>query len=222
MNVIIIGGGKVGRYLATLLMQDGHAVKIIEARETEIPGLKRDLPEGIICEGNGTDLPVLEAAGIMKADTVIAVTGADETNLIASTLARFEYGVKRVIARVNNPKNAWLFTPEFGVDVGLNQADLMAHLVAEEMSVGDMLTLLKLHMGRYSLVKEPVHPKSIVIGKALQDLNLPTDCILVAVMRNNELVLPRGNTVMEAGDEVMAITDTTKLCTLADLLGPRK
>lgn len=221
MNVIIIGGGKVGTYLASLLLQDGHTVKVIESREEQIPTLQHDLPQGIIVEGNGTDLPVLEAAGIQNADSVISVTGNDETNLIASTLARYEYSVKRVIARVNNPKNAWLFTPEMGVDVGLNQADLMAHLVAEEMSVGDMLTLLKLHMGRYSLVKEPVHPTSIVVGKALQDLQLPTDCIMVAVIRGSELVLPRGITVLHAGDEVMAITDTTKVCTLADMLGPR-
>jgi len=127
-----------------------------------------------------------------------------------------------VLARVQNPDNAWLFTPEFGVDVGLNQADLMAHLVAEEMSVGDMLTLLKLHMGRFSLVKETVHPSSIVVGKPLEDLNLPADCVMVTVIRNSELIVPRGATVLAAGDEVMAITDTSKMCTLADMLGPRR
>ena len=89
-----------------------------------------------------------------------AVTGEDEVNLVITTLARFEFNVPRVIARVNNPKNAWLFTPEMGVDVALNQADILAHLIAEEMSLGDMMTLLKLRKGEYSVVEEKVHPHS--------------------------------------------------------------
>jgi trk system potassium uptake protein TrkA len=115
---------------------------------------------------------VLESAGIRQANVVAAVTGDDETNLVVGSLARFEFGVQRVIARVNDPANAWIFTPKMGVDASLNQADLLAHLIAEEMSVGEMMTLLKLRKGEYSLVEEKVHPASTVTGKAIRDLSL--------------------------------------------------
>ena len=158
MNVMIVGGGQVGDYLASLLMERGHKVTLIEQREGRIPTLKRDLPEEAIVLGNGTDPKLLETAGIRNADVLAAVTGADETNLVIATLARYEFGVRRVVARVNNPRNNWLFNPSMGVDLGVNQADLMARVVAEEMSMGDMMTLLKLHRGQFSLVERKVDP----------------------------------------------------------------
>jgi len=220
MKVIVVGGGKVGSYLASLLLNSGHQVKVVEIRAEQLPTLQHDLPDGVVVLGSGTDPNVLETAGIRQAEVVAAVTGADETNLVAATLARFEFGVQRVVARVNNPKNAWMFTPEMGVDVGLNQADLMARLVAEEMSLGDMMTLLKLHRGQYSLVEEKVHPTSSVVGKTLRDLRLPVECVLVAVIRNTELLIPRGDTVLLADDEVLAITHVSQLHPLAAMLGP--
>ena len=115
--------------------------------------------------GDGSAPAVLEAAGIGQANVLAAVTGEDEANLVITTLARFEFNVPRVIARVNNPKNAWLFTPEMGVDVALNQANILARLIAEEMSLGDMMTLLKLRKGEYSVVEEKVHPASLAAGQ---------------------------------------------------------
>src|SRR4030042_1540882 len=146
MNVIIVGGGKVGTHLAAVLLAEGHRVQVIEVRREEIPELQAALqhPQGGVTLGSGTDPNVLEGAGIRQATVVAAVTGADETNLVVTSLARFEFNVPRTIARVNNPKNAWMYTPEMGVDVALNQADLIARLIAEEMSLGDMMTLLKL------------------------------------------------------------------------------
>lgn len=220
MKVIIVGGGQVGTYLASLLIGLGHEVKVIEEREGRLPAMRRDLPEEAIVLGNGTDVKVLEAVGIAKADVVAAVTGADETNLVVATIARMEYGVRRVVGRVNNPKNAWLFTPGMGIDVGVNQADLMARLVAEEMSMGDMTTLLKLHRGRYSLVEKTVDPSSPVVGKKLKDLHLPVECVLVAVIRDSDLLLPRGDTALLANDQVMAIAHESHLKKLSELLGP--
>src|SRR3990172_7191296 len=133
MYVIIVGGGKVGAYLASLLLAAGHRVKVIEARREELPRLRQDLPQEMVTLGSGTDPAVLEAAGIREADVVAAVTGADETNLVVTSLARFEFHVPYTIARVNNPKNAWIFGPTMGVDVALNQVDLMAHLVQESL-----------------------------------------------------------------------------------------
>jgi trk system potassium uptake protein TrkA len=129
MNVIIIGGGKVGTYLAKLLLSAGHWVRLIEVREEEIGHLQKDLSKEVVISGSGTDPVVLESAGIRQTDVVAAVTGADENNLVVTSLARFEFDVPRTIARVNNPKNAWMFTAEMGVDVALNQADLMGHLI---------------------------------------------------------------------------------------------
>lgn len=219
MKVIIIGGGQVGCYLASLLIERGHEVKIIEAKEGRIEVLKKSLPENVILRGSGTDPKLLESADIQHTDVLAAVTGSDETNLVIATLARLEYGVGRVIGRVNNPKNAWLFTPMMGVDAALNQADLMAHLVAEEMSMGDMMTLLKLHGGKYSLVERMVDPASSMVGKALRDIKLPTECVLVAVIRSSELLIPKGNTVIMAGDTAVAITHSDQLQKLDDMFG---
>ena len=202
-----------------MLLAEGYRVKIIEVRREEIPRLHADLRPEVVVPGNGTDPNLLEAAGIRQADVVAAVTGADETNLVVASLARFEFSVPRTIARVNNPKNAWMFTPEMGVDVALNQADLIAHLIAEEMSLGDMMTLLKLRKGQYSLVEEKVDPTAIAAGKAVRDLSLPAECILAAVIRKGQLLIPRGDTVLQPADEVLAVVHASQLARLAALLG---
>jgi trk system potassium uptake protein TrkA len=223
MNVIIVGGGKVGVYLSAFLLGEGHRVQVIEVRREEIPGLQAALqhPRGGVTLGSGTDPNVLEAAGIRQATVVAAVTGADETNLVVTSLARFEFNVPRTVARVNNPKNAWMYTPEMGVDVALNQADVMAHLIAEEMSLGDMMTLLKLRRGQYSLVEEKVPPTALAVGKTVQELKLPPDCVLTAIIRQGEIVVPHGNTVLEPADEVLAVVHASQLAQLAEALRPQ-
>ena len=218
MNVIIVGGGKVGTYLASLLLAGGHKVKVIEARREEIPRLQQDLPKEVVTLGSGTDPNVLEAAGVRQAEVVAAVTGADESNLVVTSLARFEFNVPRTIARVNNPKNAWMFTSDMGVDVALNQADLMGHLIAEEMSLGDMTTLVKLRKGQYSLVEEKVDPTSRAVGVALRDLPLPPRCVLVTILRKGDMILPSGDTVLQPADEVLAVAHADALGALSDLL----
>jgi len=137
---------------------------------------------------------------------------------VVSTMARFEFAVRRVIARVNDPKNAWLFTRDMGVDVALNQADLMAKLIVEEMSIGDMMTLLKLRRGQYSLVEEKVDPKSPAVGKAVRDLDLPCDCVLAAIIRKGDLIIPRDDTVLQPIDEVLAIVRADQQAELNKLL----
>jgi trk system potassium uptake protein TrkA len=218
MSVLIVGGGKVGDYLATLLSST-YRVTIIEAHLETANRLRNDLPAAAVLNGSGTEPHVLEAAGIRSTDVVAAVTGTDETNLVITSLARFEFNVPRVIARVNNPKNAWMFTAEMGVDVALNQADLMAHLIAEEMSLGDMLTLLKLRKGQYALVEEKVHPQAVAAGKAIQQLSLPDECVLVAIIRKGQLLLPRGDLVLQPVDEVLALVHSSQASQLAALLG---
>ena len=220
MYTIIVGGGQVGAYLASLLLAERHQIMIIEIRKDRMVLLEESIPAEMLILGSGSDPTVLEAAGIHRANVVAAVTGSDETNLVVCSLARQEFKVPRVIARVNNPKNAWLYTPEMGVDVALNQADLLAHLIAEEMSLGDMMTLLKLRKGLYSLVEEKVHPNSVANGKALRDLTIPPRCVLAAVIRKGELIVPRGDMVLQAADEVLAVVHSAEKSQLAALLGP--
>ena len=220
MKVVIVGGGRVGGYLAGLLAGAGHRVRVLESDPETARGLARELPEGVVLAGSGTDPSALEAAGIREAEVAAAVTGSDETNLVVTSLARFEFGVPRTIARVKNPKNAWMFTPGMGVDVALNQADLLGHLIAEEMSLGDMTTLLKLRKGQFSLVEEKVHPRAAAAGKTVKELRLPHECVLVAVLRKGAMLLPRPDLVLHPADEVLAVVHATEAGRLAALLGP--
>jgi trk system potassium uptake protein TrkA len=217
--VLIVGGGKVGTYLASLLLGEGYRVKVVEDHAEELARLQRDLPAEVVVIGNGTDPSVLEAAGIRRANVVAAVTGQDEVNLVVTSLARFEFGVPRTIARVANPRNAWMFTSEMGVDAALNQADLLARLIAEEMSLGDMMTLLRLRKGQYALVEEKVAPQSPAVGKMVRDLGLPCDCVLVAIIRQGQLLIPHGELVLEPVDEVLALVRVSQQAQLAALLG---
>lgn len=218
MNIILVGGGKVGMYLASMLFERGDHVKLIEVNAERLPRLQRVLPTEIILLGSGSDPATLEAAGIRQAQVVAAVTGADEVNLIVTSLARLEFNVPRTIARVNNPRNTWMFTPEMGVDVALNQADIMGHLIAEEMSLGDMQTLLKLRRGEYTLVEEKLRPTSQALGIPLKDMGLPPTCVIAAVIRQGKVLIPLGNMTFEADDEVLAVVDNTSLAMLRNYL----
>jgi trk system potassium uptake protein TrkA len=218
MYVVIVGGGKIGSHLAHLLLEEGHRIKVIDPRQDVLERLHDEIPSEAVLPGDGTDPNLLEAAGIRQAEVLAAVTGEDEANLVITTLARFEFNVPRVIARVNNPKNAWLFTPEMGVDVAVNQADILTKLILEEMSLGDMMTLLKLRRGEYSLVEEKVDANAVAVGKAIRDLDLPVDCTVVAIIRGGELIVPHGNTVLQSADEVLAVVRQSQLPQLAALL----
>ena len=220
MYVIVVGGGRLGTYLTSLLIAGGHKVKLV-ARPEELARTQPDLPEEALVKGRRTDPHILESIGIRQANVVAAVTDSDETNLVVTSLARFEFGVPRVIARVNNPNNSWMFTPQMGVDVALNQADLMAHLIEEEMSLGDMITLLKLRKGKFSLVEEKVHPDSVAVGKTVDELNLPIECVLVAAIRDGHLLIPRGDTVLQATDEVLMLVHQSALKQIGAKLGRR-
>jgi trk system potassium uptake protein len=221
MFVIIVGGGKTGSQLAEGLMNEGHEIKVIEGREGVVERLQMELPAQCIVIGDGSSPSVLESAGIEHANVLAAVTGEDETNLVVTTLARFEFHVPRVIARVNNPKNAWLFTAEMGVDVALNQADILAKLIEEEMSLGDMMTLLKLRKGEFAVVEEKVHPDSGVVGKSLANLKIPTDCVIVAIIRTGKMIIPHGDTRLMAADEMIAFVHTSQTKQLAEILAVR-
>ncbi len=207
MIVIIVGGGRTGASLARLLLQQDHDVRIIENRKEVLARIHKELPTEIIIEGGFTNPKVLERAGIREAAALAAVTTEDEDNLVLCYMAREVYNVGRTIARVNNPRNAWLFSKTFHVDVALNQAEIFSHLIEEEMSMGDMMTLLKLRRGNYSIVEEKIPSGAAAVGVMIKDLKLPEHCVIAAVIRNGEVIVPRGVTIMEVGDEVLAVVD---------------
>ena len=222
MFVLVVGGGKTGSYLTRQLLDEGYEVRLIESRPETVERQLSDLPAGVVVTGDGSAPSILEKAGIGRANVLVAATGEDETNLVITTLGRFEFNVRRTIARINNPKNAWLFTPEMGVDVCLNQTDILAKLIEEEMSLGDMMTLLKLRRGEYLLVEEKLPPGSQVIGIPLHELPLPETCVIAAVIRHGEVVVPRGNLQFQVGDEVLAVVDNHSVQALRELFAAQK
>jgi trk system potassium uptake protein TrkA len=218
MKVLIIGGGKVGTYLASHLLADNHEIVVIEQRREELERLQRELGAEHVILGSGTDPVVLESAGIRTMQVIAAVTGSDETNLVVTNLSRFEFNVPRTIARINNPKNDWMFTPDMGVDVALNQADLMVHLILEEMSMGDMMTLLKLRRGKFSIIEEKLASNSSLVGIHLEQAKLPKDSVILAVMRKDDILIPHGNLELKAGDELIVLVHGAQLDQLKKIL----
>ncbi|MCC7118680.1 MAG: NAD-binding protein [Anaerolineales bacterium] len=220
MLVFIAGGGRTGSQLAIQLIQQEYEIRIVEHRKDLLARLHHELPTEVIFEGRAADPTVLEEAGLSKANVVIACTSDDASNLVICYLARTLFKVKRTVARINNPRNAWLFNEDFHVDEKIDQADVMSHLIQEEMSLGDMITLLKLRRGRYALVEEKVARGTKAIGVELKNLGLPEQCVIAAIIRKGQIVLPRGDTKLEEHDEVLAITDTEGAKQLEQLLEP--
>ncbi|MCL4560604.1 MAG: TrkA family potassium uptake protein [Chloroflexi bacterium] len=220
MFVIIAGGGRTGAQLALTLLAENHKVHLIENRREVLSRIHRELPTEVIFEGNPVNPLSLEQAGIENAQVLAACTTSDEQNLALCYFARTAYNVHRTIARVNNPRNVWLFDEKFHVDAAVNQADIMARLIEEEMSIGDMMVLLKLRRGNYSLVEESIETGSKAIGIAIKDLRLPEHCVIAAIIRHGEVIVPRGITTFEAGDEVLAVTDQEGTEELEAFLSP--
>jgi trk system potassium uptake protein TrkA len=218
MFVLIAGGGRTGAQLASLLLSEKYKVQLVDERPDILARLHEELPTETIYQGNPIDPSVLVAAGIHQAHVVAACTHDDASNLAICFIARTLFNVPRTIARINNPRNAWLFGEYFHVDVAMNQANLMAHLIQEEMSLGDMMTLLKIRRGRYSLVEEKVEKGAQAIGVPLKDLGLPEECIIAAIIRDGQVTLPRGTSAFQEWDEVLAITTPESAKELARLL----
>jgi len=220
MFVFIAGGGRTGAQLATQLLAQNYEVRLVEHRRELLGLLHHEIPTEVIYEGQATEPAVLKQAGLEKANVVVACTKDDAANLVICYLARTLFKVRRTVARINNPRNAWLFDKNFYVDETINQADVMAHLIQEEMSLGDMMTLLKLRRGRYAMVEEKVPPGAKAIGVQLKDMGLPDQCVIAAIIRHGQITLPRGNTQLEEYDEVLAITNEEGAKQLATLLEP--
>lgn len=220
MFVVIAGGGRTGAQLAHYLINEDHKVHVVENRKDVLSRIHKELPTEIIFEGNPLDPTVLEKAGIREAQVFAATLTADEGNLSMCYFVREIFHTPRTIARVNNPRNAWLFDEKFHVDVAVNQAEILSRLIQEEMSLGDMMTLLHLRKGKYSVVEEKIPPNAKAVGVAIMDMKLPENCVIAAIIRQGEVVVPRGITQFEVDDEVIAVTDKEGAQQLSVLFSP--
>jgi trk/ktr system potassium uptake protein len=204
MRVAIAGAGNVGLFIANDLLAAGHDVQLIEQsqpvvdRAKALPGIEWHVADA--CE-----VTSLREAGLERCDVVVAATGDDEDNLVISLLAKQEFGVPRIIARVNHPKNEWMFNENWGVDVAVSTPHLITALVEEAVSVGRLVRLLQFEGGNVRLVEVTLAEDAPVIDRAIKDLDIPRDATIVAVVRRDHVVMPRGDTEFEAGDEVLAM-----------------
>ena len=205
MRVVISGAGAVGRHLATDLASRGHAVVLIEQKPDVLEVAREWAPDVELLLGDACEPWVLEKADLRTVDVVVAATGDDEDNLVTALLAKQEFGVPRVLARVNHPDNEWLFSEQWGVDAAVSPPHILTAMVEEEVTVGDLVRLLPLERGRISIVEMTVPPDSPNAGRPLYELRLPPDAAILAVLREGHVVIPQPETVVTTGDEVLAL-----------------
>ncbi len=204
MYIIIAGGGKVGHYLARSLLNQGHEVLVIERDKRKCDMISADL--GSICHrGDATDSLLMEEAGMARSDLVIAVTGDDEDNLMICQMAKRKFNVPRTIARINNPKNEHIFRV-LGIDQTVSVTDLILAQIEREIPAHSLVHLLTLREAGASFIEAKVPENSPAAGRPLQQLNIPDDCVIPLVIRNGKGIVPHGETRLEAGDEVIAVT----------------
>ncbi len=204
MYIIVAGGGKIGYYLIKTLLSFKHKVSVIEPQVELCEKLANELHIPTF-NGDATDLDILTQVEVAKADTFIAVTGKDEDNLIACQLAKRNFGVRRTIARVNNPKNIDVFQ-RLGVDLAVSSTSVIAELIEQEVDYTGMKTLMKLKSGKLVLSEIVITGKSPAINKSLKEINIPKDCILISVIRGEEVIIPNGFTILKESDYVIAVS----------------
>jgi len=202
MKVAIAGAGSVGTAIAADLHNSGHDVLVLEQDPDLVERLRPTL-EVTWVAADACEVASLDAAGMATVDVVVAATGDDEDNLVISLLAKQEFAVPRVVARINHPHNQWLFTEAWGVDVSVSTPHLLTALVEEAVSVGSLVRLLQFQDAR--LVEVTLAGGSPAAGKSIAELGVPRDATIVAVIRERHVIVPRGETVVEPGDEVLVL-----------------
>ena len=208
MRVVIAGGGNVGTFIAEDLVKAGHEVVIVEVDADRVAEATRDEKiEGVTwVAADACEVSEFAAAGVDRADVVAAVTGDDEDNLVISLLAKQEFAVPRVVARVNNPKNEWMFNEMWGVDISVSTPHLLTALVEEAVSVGSLVRLLSFEGGRARLSEATLTDESPSAGRDIAELGFPRDSTVVAILRDSHVIVPRGDSVLRSGDEVLVLT----------------
>ena len=205
MRVAIAGAGNVGQFIAADLLAAGHQVTMLEKDPKVVEAARPGLDEAEWFPFDACEVLSLVMAGLAHADVVVAATGDDEDNLVISLLAKQEFAVPRVVARVNNPKNHDLFTEAWGVDVAVSTPHILRSLVEEAVTVGSMVRVMQFEQGHVSLHAVTLAEESPSVGRTLRDLALPVDAAAVAVVREGHVVVPKEETVFAGGDEVLVV-----------------
>jgi trk system potassium uptake protein TrkA len=217
MRVAIAGAGNVGRSIAAELLGNGHEVLLIER---EPRALKVDtVPAAEWLLADACELDTLVTARLQTCQVVVAATGDDKVNLVVSLLAKTEFGVDRVVAKVNHPKNEWLFNESWGVDVSVSSPRLLAAVVEEAVSVGDLVRLLTFQKGEANLVELTLADDAPLVGKLVGSVPWPHDTALVAVLREGRVIVPTPDAALEGGDELLLVATTEVEAELNELLG---
>ena len=219
MRVAIAGAGNVGRSIASELIESGHEILLIDRDPHAIKS--ETVPEAEWLLADACELASLEEAGIDTCDVAIAATGDDKVNLVMSLLAKTEFGVPRTVARVNHPKNEWLFNEVWGVDVAVSTPRLMCALVEEAVTVGDLVRLMTFREGEASLVEMTLPGDSPCVGARIGDLEWPGDVVLTAIIRDGHARPPDNDGSLEAGDELLFVSAQDTEQALAEMLAPR-
>ena len=204
IRIAVAGAGNVGSFVAEDLSKKGHDIVVIEQDPAVIEIVEPELDVSWV-KGDACELSTLDAAVLSSCEVVVAATGDDEDNLVISLLAKQEFAVPRVVARVNHPDNQWLFTESWGVDVAVSMPHLLTSLVEEAVSIGDVVKLLNLEQGKVALLEVTLDEGSPAAGKTVGELRLPPDCTIVAIVRERHVVTPGDETTLQVGDEVMAL-----------------
>lgn len=204
MYIIIVGAGKVGHFLAKRLFLDKHTVVVIEKEQRTCEEIAKDI-DCLVIHGDGCEPKYLEEAGITRAEVVASVTGEDEDNLVICQLAKEKFKVSRTVARINDPRNEHVFS-KLGVDVPIDATAILAKIIEEEVSFADFVNLMSFKRGKLAIVRVDLPDNSPVINKQLQELALPEQSVLVSIIRGDEVIVPKGNTILQAGDDIIALT----------------
>lgn len=206
MKVAIAGAGAVGRSIARELLRSEHTVMLLERASEHID--PSAVTEAVWVHADACELALLEDAELQNYEVVIAATGDDKANLVHSLLAKTEFGVRRVVARVNDPRNEWLFDDSWGVDVAVSTPRLLASLVEEAVSVGDLVRLMTLRQGQANLVEITLPPDTTLAGKPVRSVALPRDTALVTILRGGRVIVPQHDDPFEGDDELLFVAST--------------
>jgi len=223
MRVTIAGAGAVGRSIARELLDNDHEVMLIERNLAHIDG--DAVPAAEWVNADACELASLEEAGLHNSDVMIAATGDDKVNLVVSLLAKTEFAVRRVVARVNDPRNEWLYTSSWGVDVAVSTPRMLAALVEEAVSVGELVRLMTFRQGQANLVEVTLPPDTELAGRAVGSVALPRDAALVTVIRGGRVIVPQPDDSLEPGDELLFVAAADvedEIRTAIGLLNPRR
>lgn len=203
MKVAIAGAGAVGRSIARELLVNNHEITLLERDRKHIDESSVEGASWLL--GDACELSNLEQANLQSYDVMIAATGDDKANLVISLLAKTEFAVNRVVARVNDPRNEWLFGDDWGVDVAVSTPRILASLVEEAVSVGDLVRLMTFRQGQANLVELTLPANTPLAGRPVGKLKLPRDAALVTILRGGRVIVPQSDDPIEGGDELIFI-----------------